>query len=129
MVPVNSLYLQNQLRSFIALGLVFMYERKFNHRSWERSIGRHFSHVTKSRILKNLNLRKKADSNFPSNSLKNHFKSPKLIDQKSLLHGHLLKDKRLNFTFLRRPIFQVLVSGGSPPKKILIHENRYFLLI
>ena len=31
------------------------------------------------------------------------FKSVKLIGQKSLSYGHLLKDKRLKFTFLRGP--------------------------
>ena len=35
---------------------------------------RHFSHVTKSRIFKNLNLRKKADRNFRRSLLKNRFR-------------------------------------------------------
>ena len=57
-----------------------------------------FSHVTKSRIFKNLNLRKKADRSFhfpekPFQAPKIIFKSPKLIGQKSLSYGHLLKDK------------------------------------
>ena len=39
---------------------------------------RHFSHVTKSRIFKNLNLRRKADRKFRSNLLKNHFRHLKL---------------------------------------------------
>ena len=34
---------------------------------------RHFSHVTKSRIFKNLNLREKADRNFRHTFLKNRF--------------------------------------------------------
>ena len=85
---------------------------------------RHFSHVTKSLILKNLNLRKKSRSqlsrHFPEKLFqvpKIVFKSPKLIDQKSLSYGHLLKDKRLKFTFLREPTFQVLVHGSSALKK------------
>ena len=39
---------------------------------------RHFSHVTKSRIFKNLNLRKKADRNFRGTFLKNCFRQLKL---------------------------------------------------
>ena len=39
---------------------------------------RHFSHVTKSCIFKNLNFRKKVDRNFPGNFLKNHFRDLKL---------------------------------------------------
>ena len=51
----------------------------------------HFSHVTKSRILKNLNLRKKSRwqlsrhfSEKPFQAPKIIFKSPKLIGQESL---------------------------------------------
>ena len=40
--------------------------------------GRHFSHVTKSRIFKNLNLREKADRNFRHAFLKNRFRHVKL---------------------------------------------------
>ena len=39
---------------------------------------RHFSHVTKSRIFKNLNLRKEADRNFCRTFLKNRFRHLKL---------------------------------------------------
>ena len=39
---------------------------------------RHFSHVTKSHIFKNLNLRKKADRNFCGTFLKNRFRHLKL---------------------------------------------------
>ena len=44
------------------------------NQSWSR----HFSHVTKSRIFKNLNLRKKADRNFRRTFLKNRFRHLKL---------------------------------------------------
>ena len=97
---------------------------------------RHFSHVIKSSILKNLNLRKKSDCKFrgtfrekPFQTPKIIFKSPKLIDQESLPYGHLLKDKRLKFTFSREPTFQVLVPGSSAPKKTYINKNRYFFII
>ena len=87
-------------------------------------IGRYFSHVTKSRIFRNINLRKKSrwrlSRHFPEKPFQTPkiiFKSPKLIGQKSLSYAHLLKDKRLKFTFLRQPTFQVLVCGSSPPKK------------
>ena len=43
-------------------------------------------------------------------------KSPLLIGQKSLSYEHLLKDKRLMFTFFRGPNFKVLLCGSSPPK-------------
>ena len=39
---------------------------------------RRFSHVTKSHIFKNINLRKKVDRNFCGNFLKNNFKHLKL---------------------------------------------------
>ena len=39
---------------------------------------RHFSHVTKSRIFKNFNLRRKVNRNFHNNLLKNHFRNIKL---------------------------------------------------
>ena len=39
---------------------------------------RHFSHMTKSRIFKNLNLRTKADRNFRRTFLKNRFRYIKL---------------------------------------------------
>ena len=57
------------------------------------------------------------------------FKYPKLIGQKPLSYGHLLKSKRLKFTFLREPTYQVLVDQSSLPKKTQIDENRYFFLI
>ena len=73
---------------------------------------RHFSHVTKSRIFKNRNLRKKADHNFRGTfqAPKIIFKYPKLIGHMSLSYGHFLKDKRLKFIFLRGPTFQVYVE-------------------
>ena len=71
---------------------------------------RHFSQVTKSRILKNLNLRKKADRNFRRTFLKNRFRHLKLYSNPqadwSLSYGHLLKDERLKFTFLRGQPFR-----------------------
>ena len=84
---------------------------------------RHYSHVTKNRIFKNLNLRKKADRSLCGNFLNNHFRQlklyqiPQLIGQKSLSYGHILNGKRLKFTMLRESTFQVLVRGSSPPKK------------
>ena len=44
-------------------------------------------------------------------------KSPKLIGQKFLSYERFVKDKRLKFTFLGRPAFQVFLRGSSPPKK------------
>ena len=85
---------------------------------------RHLSHMTKSRIFNNLNLRKKIRTQLsrhfpekPFEAPKIITKSPKLISQESLSYGHLFKDKRLKFTFLREPTFQVLVRGSSPAKK------------
>ena len=39
---------------------------------------RHFNHVTKSRVFKNLDLREKADRNFRRTFLKNRFRHLKL---------------------------------------------------
>ena len=82
----------------------------------------HFSHVTKSRIFKNLDLRKNAglSRDFPEKPFQTPkiiFKSVKLIGQESLSNGHLLKSKILKFTFSREPTFQVLVRGSSVLKK------------
>ena len=51
---------------------------KRNRISLKKANIRHFSHVTKSHILKNLNLRKKADRNFRHTLLKNRFRHLKL---------------------------------------------------
>ena len=45
---------------------------------WGKGLIRHFNHVTKSRIFKNLNLRKKTDRNFRGTFLKNRFRHLKL---------------------------------------------------
>ena len=47
------------------------------------ALDRHFSHVTKSRIFKNLNLREKADRNFRRTFLKNRFRHLKLYSNPS----------------------------------------------
>ena len=47
-----------------------------------RGINRHFSRVTKSRIFKNLNLRKKADRNFRGTFLKHRFRHLKLYSNR-----------------------------------------------
>ena len=86
---------------------------------------RHFIHVTKSHIFKNLSFRQKSRSQHsrqlaekPFQAPKIIFTSPKLVVQKWLSYAHLLKDKRFKFTFLGEPTFQVLVRGSSPPKNI-----------
>ena len=88
-------------------------------------ISRHFSHVTKSRIFKNLNLRKKSDRNFRGHFLKNHFKHLKLYSNPPswLTRGRchmdtFWKTKDWRSYFRERANFQVLVRGSSPPKKI-----------
>ena len=43
------------------------------------TFNRHFSHVTKSRIFKNFNLRKRIDRNFCPTFLKKPFQAPKII--------------------------------------------------
>ena len=107
----------------------------FGQFSW-LYINWHFSHVTKCRIFTNLSSRIKVDHNFCGIFLKKLFqapkiifKSPKLIGQKSLSYGHLLKNKTLKFTTLRESIFQVFLHRSSPPKKTLINENMYFFSI
>ena len=101
----------------------------------QKTNNRHFSHVPKSRISKNLNLRKKAgrklSPHFPEKPFqapKIIFKSPKLIGQRSLSYGHLLKDERLKFTFLRGPTFQVFGTWNFPAKEDLIRRKQVFLL-
>ena len=77
----------------------------------------------KAAFFKNLNLRKKVDRNFCDTFLKNRFRHLKLYSNPPtdwpgvIVFGHLLKDKRLKFTFLRESTFQVLVRGSSLSKK------------
>ena len=44
---------------------------------------RHFSHLIKSRIFKNLNLKRKADRNFRGNLPENHSRHLKLYSKES----------------------------------------------
>ena len=76
------------------------------------------SHVTKSCIFKNLFLRRKADDK-TFQAPKILIKSPKLIGQKQLSYERLLKDKNLNFTFLRMPTFQVFATREFTAKEDL----------
>ena len=80
-------------------------------------------------IFKNLNLRRKANRKFaekPFQAPKIIFKSSKLIGQKSLSHGHLLKYKTLKFTFLRGPTFRVLLRGSFSTKEDLNPRKQVF---
>ena len=52
------------------------FDTKIN--SYMQNSIRHFSHVTKSRIFKNLNLRRKTNCDLCDNLLKNHFRYLKL---------------------------------------------------
>ena len=125
-------YLRNLFNTYIKHKTICNIQPKNNpsakilsHREYNsNNQPRHFSHVTTSRISKNLNFKEKPDRIFPRTFLKNRFRHlklcsnpPKLIGQKSLSYGHLLKDKRLKFTCLRGPNFQVLVRGSSPLKQ------------
>ena len=96
-----------------------MYRQNFCYRS-------HFSHVTKSRIFKILNLKEKSRS-----QLSWHFpEKPSYIQiPQADWPGVVFKDKRLKFTFSREPTFQVLVRGSSAPKKTQIDKNKYFFII
>ena len=60
--PLNAIPLSNLVHIYTILDTFIM----------------HFSHVTKSRIFKNLNLRKKADRNFRGIFLKERFRHLKL---------------------------------------------------
>ena len=104
---------------------------------------RHVSHVTKSRIFKNLNLRKKSDHNFRSTFLKNRFRHPKLYSNppswfvRSRCHmSAFWKTKDWGWNFWDWSWnFQVLVHGSSAPKKSFFiildlgpHRNQKFRL-
>ena len=84
---------------------------------------RHFSHVNKRRIFKNFNLTRKIKTQIlrqfaekPFQAPKIIFEFPKLISQK-LSYGHLFKEEKLKFRFLRGRTFQVLLRGSLSPKK------------
>ena len=75
--------------------------------------GRHFSHVTKSRIFKNLNLRKKADRNFRGNFLKNHFRHLKLYSNHP---SWLARSRYYMGTFWKKKGWSSHVWEGQPFK-------------
>ena len=56
------------------------------------------------------------------------FKSPKLIGQKLLSYGHLLKDKRLKFTFVERANLSGFVTWKFTTKKDLNPQKQVFFL-
>ena len=86
-------------------------KRTLNHL---RTKCRHFSHVTKSRIFKNLNLRKKADRNFRGNFLKNHLSHlkfysdlPSWLDRSRCHMGTFWKTKDWSSHFWKSQHFRV----------------------
>ena len=90
--------------------------------------------MTKSRIFKNLNLRRKADRNFRGNLLKNHFRHIKVYSNlpswlaRSCCHmSAFWKTKGWSSHFWEGPIFQVLRHGNSPPSKTLKTKKQVFL--
>ena len=62
---------------------MWSYSSQRKYLMFHLSLGRHFSHVIKSRIFKNLRLSKKADRNFRRAFLKNRFRHPKLYSNPS----------------------------------------------
>ena len=77
------------------------------------AVTRYFSHAAKGRIFKNLNLRKKVDCKFRGTFLKNRFRQLKLYSNppswlaRTGFYMSTFWNKRLKFTFLRDPTFQV----------------------
>ena len=92
---------------------------------FSRLITRYFSHVTKSRIFKNLNLRRKADHNFCGSFLKNHFRHLKIYSNppsrlaRSRCHmGTFWKAKDWSSHFWEGQPFRFwYIRRSSPPKK------------
>ena len=87
--------------------------------------------INSSRISKNLNLRKKSRSQLlwkfpekPFQGPKIIFKSPRLIGQKSLSYGHLLKDKVLKLTFLGEPTLFTAKEDLNPQKQAFLLNLR-----
>ena len=84
---------------------------------------RHFSHVTKSRIFKNLNLTKKADRIFRGIFLKNRFRHLKLyLNPQADCPGAAVmwapfEIQKIEVHILREPTFQIWVHGSSALKK------------
>ena len=89
--PLISAYSRVKVSSFTLNGQFWLYGPNLaknwissqNQKKWTAPLiflysNRQFSHVTKSRIFKNLNLRKKANRNFRGTFLKSHFRHLKL---------------------------------------------------
>ena len=100
----------------------FLKSSKISFFHWHTTVQPHSSHVTESRIFKNLNLRKKADRNFRGTFLKNRFRHLNLYSNPpswlATSHCHtdtFWKTKDWSWDFWERQ--PVLVRGNSAPKK------------
>ena len=100
-----------------------------------QNMSRHFSHVTKSRIFKNLDLRKKTNRNFCGIFLKNRFRhlklysnSPKLISQELLSYAPFER-QHIEVHILERAIFSGFGRWKFTTKEDLNRRKQVFLLI
>ena len=102
------------------------------------TLSRYFSHVTKSRMFKNLNLRKKADRNFRCTFLKNRFRHLKLYSNppswlaRSRCHmGTFWKTlKKIEVHIFERDNLSGFGTWNLTAKEDKgINKNRYFFLI
>ena len=93
-----------------------------------------FSHVTKSRIFKNSNLRRKDLRSFRGNLLQNHFRNLNNIQISQVDWAEVIlvwapfERQKVEVYIFDRTNFSGF-AGSSPPKRIQIPENRYFFLI
>ena len=98
-----------------------------------QNMSRHFSHVTKSRIFKYLDLRKKTNRNFCGIFLKNRFRhlklysnSPKLISQELLSYGSFERQK-IEVHIFERANLASFGTGKFSAKEDLNRQKQVFL--
>ena len=115
-------YFVNKNLSYLTFGFFWLFWWKYKL-NWKVStlpileyFNRPFSHVTKSRIFKHLNLRRKAYCEFRANLLENHFRYPKLDSNLPSWLASRCHMATFWKTLVTGPLFQVLLLGSSPPK-------------
>ena len=121
-------------KNLITATFISIFDGKLILNSWSSllPLGTSVTWLTKIRILKNRNLRRKADRSFRGNSLKNHFRHLNLYSNPQswwlevvVIWAPLERQKVELHIFA----FLILLPGSSPLKNAEFHENRYLFLI
>ena len=112
LLSINIIYqLLHEMASYLRLRILRESQAK----------ARHLSHVTKSRIFKNLNLRKKANRNFRRTLLKNRFRHLKLYSNAT---SRLARGRCHMGTFWKRKDWSSHLWQGQPFRHWYVEFHR-----